>query len=104
MGIDRERARQYLKSFDFRRLFLDQLGWDKHAGSFEEVVDGSTYRFQRVSEKRGVVALISDSIPDYATRAKLDKLDREGPLRASDRLRGSGSRPPGLAMGAARIR
>ena len=74
MAIDRERARQYLKSFDFRRLFLDQLGWDKHAGSLEKVVDGRAYRFQAVSEKRGVVALISDSIPDYTTRAKLDKL------------------------------
>jgi hypothetical protein len=74
VAIDRERARQYLKSFDFRRLFLDQLGWDKHAGSLEKVIDGKTYRFQAVSEKRGVVALVSDSIPDYSTRAKLDKL------------------------------
>lgn len=74
MAIDRERARQYLKSFDFRRLFLDQLGWDKHAGSLEKIVDGRAYRFQAVSEKRGVVALVSDSIPDYSTRAKLDKL------------------------------
>jgi len=74
VAIDRERARQYLKSFDFRRLFLDQLGWDKHAGSLEKTVDGRAYRFQAVSEKRGVVALVSDSIPDYSTRAKLDKL------------------------------
>lgn len=74
MAIDRERARQCLKSFDFRRLFLDQLGWDKHTGALEKVVDGRAYRFQAVSEKRGVVVLVSDSIPDYTTRAKLDKL------------------------------
>jgi hypothetical protein len=74
VAIDRERARQYLKAFDFRRLFLDQLGWDKHTGSLEKVIDGQAYRFQAVSEKRGVVALVSDSIPDYATRAKLDKV------------------------------
>src|SRR4051794_660667 len=74
MPIDRERARQYLKSFDFRRLFLDELGWDKHAGSLEKVIDGRAFRFQAVSEKRGVVALVTDSIPDYSTRAKLDKL------------------------------
>jgi hypothetical protein len=74
VAIDRERARQYLKSFDFRHLFLDQLGWDKHAGSLEKVVDGQAFRFQAVSEKRGVVALVADSIPDYSTRAKLDKL------------------------------
>ena len=74
MAIDRERARECLKSFDFRRLFLDQLGWDKHTSSLEKVIDGGAYRFQAVSEKRGVVVLVSDSIPDYTTRAKLDKL------------------------------
>ena len=74
MAIDRERARQYLTSFDFRRLFLDQLGGYKHAGTIEKALEGRIYRFQAVSEKRGVVALVSDSIPDYSTRAKLDKL------------------------------
>jgi hypothetical protein len=74
VAIDRERARQYLKAFDFRRLFLDQLGWDKHTSVLEKVVDGRHYRFQAAAEKRGVVALVSDSIPDYATRVKLDRL------------------------------
>ena len=35
MPISRERARDLLQAFDFRRLFLDQLGWDKHAGDLE---------------------------------------------------------------------
>lgn len=74
MAIDRERARQCLKSFDFRRLFLDQLGWDKHTGLLEKNVDGRVHRFQAVSEKRGVVVLVADSIPEYSTRVKLDKL------------------------------
>jgi hypothetical protein len=74
MAIDRERARQCLKAFDFRRLFLDQLGWDKHTGLLEKNVDGRVHRFQAVSEKRGVVVLVADSIPDYSTRVKLDKL------------------------------
>ena len=74
MPIDRERTRQCLKSFDFRRLFLDQLGWDKHSSALEKVVNGRSYRFQAVSQKRGVVVLVSDSIPEYSTRVKLDKL------------------------------
>lgn len=74
MPIDRERARQCLIAFDFKRLFLDQLGWDKHAGVLERVVDGRPYRFQAVSQKRGVVALVADSIPEYSIRVKLDKL------------------------------
>ena len=74
MAIDRERARQCLKSFDFRRLFLEQLGWDKHTGRLEKTVDGTVHKFQVVSEKRGVVVLVADSIPEYSTRVKLDKL------------------------------
>jgi hypothetical protein len=72
--IDREQARQCLKEFDFRRLFLDQLGWDKHASELEKVLDGRAYRFQAVSEKRGVVVLVSDSIPEYSARVRLDRL------------------------------
>ncbi|MCC6393469.1 MAG: Eco57I restriction-modification methylase domain-containing protein [Bryobacterales bacterium] len=74
MAIDRGRARQCLKSFDFRRLFLDQLGWDKHTGLLEKTVDGRIHRFQAVSEKRGVVVLVADSIPEYSTRVRLDEL------------------------------
>ncbi len=74
MAIDRERARQHLKSFEFRRLFLDQLGWDKASGALDRTIDGRTFQFQAVSEKRGVVVLVCDSIPEYSTRVKLDKL------------------------------
>lgn len=74
MAIERERTRQCLKAFDFRRLFLDELGWDKHTGRLEKVVDSRTYQFQAVSEKRGVVVFVADSIPEYSTRVKLDKL------------------------------
>src|SRR5712691_12928758 len=74
MPIDRERARQHLKAFDFRRLFIDQLGWDKYSGDLEEVVDGNAYRFRAISEKRSIVVLICESIPEYRIRLKLDNL------------------------------
>lgn len=74
MRFDRRQARDLLRTFDFRHLFLDVLGWDKHSGAIEKQIDGQTYRFQAVSEKRGVVALVADTIPEYNVRAKLDKL------------------------------
>lgn len=74
MPFDRARARALLQEFDFRRLFLDLLGWDKHAGAHEKQVDGQTFRFQAVSEKRGVVVLVADTIPEYNVRVKLEKL------------------------------
>jgi hypothetical protein len=74
MAIDRERARQYLKAFDFARLFTQELGWDKYSATFTKQVDGHAYHFKGVAEKHGVVILVSDSIPEYAVRVKVDKL------------------------------
>ena len=74
MPISRERARPLLQAFDFRRLFLEQLGWDKHAGDLEKTLDGQAYRFRAVAQKRGIVVLVCNSIPPYGTRLKLDKL------------------------------
>lgn len=73
MAINRERVRQQLKAFEFKPLFND-LGWDNLATELVKQVGGTDYRFYGVAEKRGVVVLVSDSIPDYAVRVKLDKL------------------------------
>ena len=74
MPIDRERSRQCLKAFDFRKLFIEELGWDKFSTKLVKQLDGADYGFHAVAEKRGVVVLVSDSIPEYAVRVKLDKL------------------------------
>ena len=74
MAINRERARQWLKAFDFRKLFIEELGWDNFARPIVKQIDGTDYCFQAVAEKRGVAVLVSESIPDYAIRVKLDKL------------------------------
>jgi hypothetical protein len=74
MPIDRVRARQCLKAFDFRKLFLEELGWDKFSEPLVKAIDGHEYPFYAVAEKRGVVVLVCDSIPEYAVRVKLDKL------------------------------
>jgi len=74
MAIDREAARQLLKDFEFRRLFIDRLGWDKLTVQLDIPLATNTYRFEAIAEKRGVVVLVCASIPDYGTRLKLDKL------------------------------
>ena len=78
MAIDRERTRQLLKAFEFRKVFIQELGWDNLAKTLIKQIDGHDYRFEAVAEKRGVVLLVSDSIPEYATRVKLDKLIAKG--------------------------
>src|ERR1035438_6051053 len=74
MGINRARSRQYLNAFDFRKLFIEELGWDRFTRELDKQVDGHDYRFQAVAQKRGVVLLVSESIPEYAARVKVDKL------------------------------
>ncbi len=64
----------HLTSFDFRRLFLDQLGWDKPGKDSLKEVGGIRYPFKAIAEKRGVAAFHCPTIPDYGVRLKLDKL------------------------------
>lgn len=74
MVIDRQQARKHLNAFEFHELFIEELGWDNLSTLLVKQIDGVEYRFQAVAEKRGVVVLVSDSIPVYAIRVKLDKL------------------------------
>ncbi len=72
MKIDVAEVRQCLKSFDFKTLFREHLGWDNHQARLEIPVNGSAVHLSAVAEKRGFVAFICPSIPDRATRLKID--------------------------------
>jgi hypothetical protein len=76
--IDVARARQLLKDFDFKRLFIEELGWEKHASPLDVIVEGRSYRLSAVAHKRGFAAYVCEPgadarIPDYATRRKIDR-------------------------------
>ena len=65
-------VRQCLKSFDFETLFREHLGWDRHNASLEIPVDGTTWSLTAVAQKRSFTAYVCPSIPDRATRLKID--------------------------------
>jgi hypothetical protein len=71
------RAQQYLKAFDFKSLFVEEMGWDHLTHNFDLQVDGETHRFSAVAQKRGMVAFLVTSpggrIPDHATRRKVEQ-------------------------------
>ena len=72
------KARQCLKEFDLRTLFIEEMGWDHHISSLEVFVDGLTYTLSPVAQKRGMVVFVCSSaalgpIPDYSTRRKIEK-------------------------------
>ncbi len=78
MPLDIGRIRQSLQSFDFRRLFVQELGWDRHSGSVTVAVDGETYSLQPIAEKRGFQVFecppgAAGTVPDHPTRSKIER-------------------------------
>jgi hypothetical protein len=72
------KARQCLKEFDLRALFIEEMGWDHHISSLEVLVDGLAYPLKAVAQKRGMVVFVCPPvgdgvIPDYPTRRKIEK-------------------------------
>ena len=64
MQLDVGRARHLLRTFDLQALFIEELGWDRHAASLETTVEGHRYHLQAVAQKRGVVAFTCSPAPD----------------------------------------
>jgi len=83
MQIDRERARQLLKDFEFKSLLVEELGWNRPRGEVvteirEQGADEHGYLLTAIAEKRGMAvflcpARIDGTIPDYATRRKIQR-------------------------------
>src|SRR4030043_790527 len=78
MGNVETKARQCLKEFDLRALFIEEMGWDHHISSLEVLVDGLAYLLKAVAQKRGMVLFVcppagDGPIPDYSARRKIEK-------------------------------
>ena len=76
--LDRNKVRTYLKEFNLRILFTEELGWDH--GGVDTVIDvgEQSFALEAVAHKRGMVAFqfVSDSetaFPEHATRRKIEK-------------------------------
>ena len=78
MPLNQTTCRQLLKQFDFRNLFLQELGWDNHKAALEIPIDGKTHQLIAVAQKRGMVAYqcatpAGESLPEYAVRRKIEQ-------------------------------
>jgi hypothetical protein len=78
MLVNLAAMRQPLRGFDFRKLFVEELGWDHHTARLEVLADGQCFRLAGVAEKRGFQAFICEPsstgcIPDYGTRRKIER-------------------------------
>ncbi|MDZ7344422.1 MAG: SAM-dependent methyltransferase, partial [candidate division KSB1 bacterium] len=78
MRLDTEKTRQTLRNFDFKTLFIELLGWDRHSSSHEVTIDEKKFCLRAVAQKRGVVAFLYDAatnggIPDYQMRKRIER-------------------------------
>src|SRR5207244_1446163 len=77
--IDVARARNYIRNFDFKELFTQELGWDRHYGAPLVIpLDANEYSFSAVAQKRGLVVFLfqpvqGQSIPEYSSRRRIER-------------------------------
>ncbi len=85
MVIDKSRTTIHLKAFDFGKLFIEELGWDRPTSRQPEIVvaDGQSFNFKPVADKRGVRIFHCDVIPDRNVR---QRIEREITKRAFEHL------------------
>src|ERR1700681_612860 len=77
MEFNADRAKKLLAQFDFPKLFIEELGWDRHSANLPITILGATFALKAVGEKRGMVAwvcqaAVDQQIPDHATRKKIE--------------------------------
>lgn len=64
MTLNRARARQALRAFDFKHLFIEELGWDRPGAATSVRVDGHDYALTPAATKRGLTAFVCAPGPD----------------------------------------
>jgi hypothetical protein len=77
MKFNAPKAKTLLERFDFAKLFLDELGWDRHNAALEVGIGGTSFALKAVAEKRGMVAWVCEApsgqqIPDRTIRKKIE--------------------------------
>jgi hypothetical protein len=71
-------GRNLLTSYEFKTLFIEELGWNRHKAKFVIPVDGRTFTLSAIAEKCGMVAFVCDPgtdgrIPDHPSRRKIER-------------------------------
>lgn len=78
MNLDITKVRNLLQEFDFKSIFIDELGWDHCGNRYDITVEDLPFTLSAVAEKRGVqiyqCAAGSDGkIPDFKIRQKINR-------------------------------
>jgi hypothetical protein len=92
MNFDTTTVRKCLKSFDFKTIFREHLGWNNHKETLDIKIGDSSISLTAFAEKRGFVAWMCPSIPERSIRLKIDnqvtKSSREHFVVFADQVNG----------------
>jgi len=77
MSLNATRARQLLAVGDLRKLFVEELGWDRHSAPLQVTIGNASVSLAALAHKRGMVAYQCAApeggrLPDYAERRKIE--------------------------------
>ena len=78
MLLNIKRVRALLRNFDFKTLFVEELGWDHYTSALDISVDARNFTLGVIAEKRGIVVFVcgpvgNGSMPDYSIRRKIER-------------------------------
>ncbi len=78
MSLDILKIRKLLATFQFKPLFIEELGWNLHNAKLDVIVDGQIYTLTAVAEKCSMVAFLCDPginghIPSSEMRRKIER-------------------------------
>ncbi|WP_460193432.1 Eco57I restriction-modification methylase domain-containing protein [Thermosynechococcus sp. FA-CM-4201] len=77
MRLDRPRAHQYLKAFDFESLFIEEIGWDivDPPETVSLAIASEVFEVSAIAQKRGfkVYQCFVSKMPDRTGRSKLER-------------------------------
>ncbi|OGL45810.1 MAG: hypothetical protein A2161_22645, partial [Candidatus Schekmanbacteria bacterium RBG_13_48_7] len=78
MSLNTQRARELLHEFDFKKLFIEELGWDHHSGEHPLNIKNEKYDIKAIAQKRGVQIFECSGCedgksPEYSIRKIIDK-------------------------------
>lgn len=78
MSFNPTKTKQLLWGCEYRKLFIEELGWDKASVPLEIPLGDRTYRFEPVAHKRGLQVFqcnvpSGSGFPDYQTRRKIER-------------------------------
>jgi hypothetical protein len=77
MLLNAANTRKHLEQFAFAKLFIEELGWDRHNAQLTIEISGTAFTLRAIAEKRGMVAWVchapdAQQIPDRAVRGKIE--------------------------------